>query len=104
LCVWCFDLLFNGDRDIREHPLTERRERLREILIDTGDDRLRFSEDFADPVTLLEVAAQMKLEDVVSKRATGPYRSGPSRDWVKVKCSAWRAANKYRWELLQGKR
>ena len=33
-----------------------------------------------------------------------PYRSGPSRGWVKVKGSTWRAANKERWELFQGKR
>jgi ATP-dependent DNA ligase len=27
----------------------------------------------------------MGLEGIVSKRLTAPYRSGPSRDWVKVK-------------------
>jgi ATP-dependent DNA ligase len=25
------------------------------------------------------------LEGIVSKRLTAPYRSGPSRDWIKVK-------------------
>ena len=32
---------------------------LRELLITVDDDRLRFSEEFADPVKLLEVAETM---------------------------------------------
>jgi ATP-dependent DNA ligase len=27
----------------------------------------------------------MGLEGIVSKRLSAPYRSGPSRDWIKVK-------------------
>jgi ATP-dependent DNA ligase len=27
----------------------------------------------------------MGLEGIVSKRMSAPYRSGPSRDWIKVK-------------------
>jgi ATP-dependent DNA ligase len=27
----------------------------------------------------------MGLEGIVSKRLSAPYRSGPSRDWLKVK-------------------
>jgi hypothetical protein len=30
-------------------------------------------------------ACKMGLEGVVSKRLSAPYRSGPSRDWIKVK-------------------
>jgi bifunctional non-homologous end joining protein LigD len=30
-------------------------------------------------------ACKMGLEGIVSKRLTAPYRSGPSRDWIKVK-------------------
>ena len=30
-------------------------------------------------------ACAMGLEGIVSKRLTAPYKSGPSRDWVKVK-------------------
>jgi bifunctional non-homologous end joining protein LigD len=30
-------------------------------------------------------ACAMGLEGIVSKRLTAPYRSGPSRDWIKVK-------------------
>jgi hypothetical protein len=30
-------------------------------------------------------ACAMGLEGIVSKRLTAPYRSGPCRDWIKVK-------------------
>jgi hypothetical protein len=30
-------------------------------------------------------ACKMGIEGIVSKRLTAPYRSGPSRDWIKVK-------------------
>ena len=30
-------------------------------------------------------ACKMGLEGIVSKRLTAPYRSGPSRDWLKIK-------------------
>jgi bifunctional non-homologous end joining protein LigD len=30
-------------------------------------------------------ACAMGLEGIVSKRLTAPYKSGPSRDWLKVK-------------------
>jgi bifunctional non-homologous end joining protein LigD len=30
-------------------------------------------------------SCKMGLEGIVSKRLSAPYRSGPSRDWIKVK-------------------
>ena len=98
LCIWCFDLLGYRGEDIRAKPLIERREILRELLITVDDDRLRFSEEFADPLMLLKVTEQMGLEGVVSKRKTAPYRSWPRADWVKVKTKVWREANANRGE------
>jgi bifunctional non-homologous end joining protein LigD len=100
LCVWCFDLLAHEDRDIRELPLIERRETLREVLIATDDDTLRFSEEFPDPVKLLQVADGMGLEGVVSKRRSAPYMSGSKSGWIKVKSASWRDTNKDRGELF----
>jgi bifunctional non-homologous end joining protein LigD len=34
---------------------------------------------------VLRQARVMGLAGIVSKRLTAPYRSGPSRDWIKVK-------------------
>ena len=38
-----------------------------------------------DGATVFRHACKLGLEGIVSKRLTAPYRSGPSRDWIKVK-------------------
>jgi ATP-dependent DNA ligase len=38
-----------------------------------------------DDVTVFRHACKLGLEGIVSKRLSPPYRSGPSRDWIKVK-------------------
>jgi ATP-dependent DNA ligase len=43
----------------------------------------------------------MGLEGIVSKRKDSAYRSGPTRDWLKIKTVSWRAANRGRWEMFQ---
>jgi bifunctional non-homologous end joining protein LigD len=101
LCIWCFDLLELDGVDLRARPLIERKATLREMLITADDDRLRYSEEFQDPVKLLAVVEKMGLEGVVSKRADAPYRAGPQKDWIKVKALGWREANADRWEHLQ---
>jgi hypothetical protein len=53
-----------------------------------------------DGAAVFRHACKMGLEGVVSKRLTVPYRSGPSRDWVKVKnpdSPAMQRAREGRW-------
>jgi bifunctional non-homologous end joining protein LigD len=38
-----------------------------------------------DGAIIFQQACRMGLEGIVSKRLSAPYRSGPSRDWIKVK-------------------
>jgi ATP-dependent DNA ligase len=38
-----------------------------------------------DGATIFRQSCVMGLEGIVSKRLSAPYRSGPSRDWLKVK-------------------
>jgi bifunctional non-homologous end joining protein LigD len=38
-----------------------------------------------DGAIVFRHACKMGLEGIVSKRLTAPYRSGPSRDWLKIK-------------------
>jgi len=45
---------------------------------------------------LLAACAEWKLEGIVSKRIDRPYRSGPTKDWSKVKRSAWREEHAWR--------
>jgi hypothetical protein len=49
----------------------------------------------------LEAAERHGLEGIVSKRQASAYRSGPSRDWLKVKTAAWREANRERWRMFE---
>ena len=102
-CAWCFDLMHLNGRDLRPLPLGERRDLLRNLLIEADDHVLRFSDDFPNPDKLLSAASRMGLEGIVSKRRDQPYRSGPNSGWIKVKTETWRAANRDRWEMF-GKR
>lgn len=101
LCLWCFDLLaINGVR-LMPLPLEQRKAALNDLVNDTDDEHLQFSGAFDDPVELLKVCEKMRLEGIVSKRRASPYRSGPTREWLKIKTAAWRAANTKRFELLR---
>jgi ATP-dependent DNA ligase len=54
-----------------------------------------------DGATVFEHACRFGLEGIVSKRLSSPYRSGPSRDWIKVKNPDSPAMIRYRegrWE------
>jgi bifunctional non-homologous end joining protein LigD len=101
MCAWCFDLMALGGRDLRSHPLLERRIHLHHLLAKTDDERLRYSEEFEDPDQLLAAAARAGLEGIVSKLVDQPYRSGRNPAWIKVKTATWREANRDRWEMLE---
>jgi bifunctional non-homologous end joining protein LigD len=103
LCVWCLDLLAYAGEDICERPLMERRELLRNLLIQTDDDTIRFSEEFPDPVKLLTVVERLGLKGVVSKRRLSSYASGTKCGWIEVKSTSWREANKDRGEFHRRK-
>jgi ATP-dependent DNA ligase len=52
---------------------------LLQSVIGAGNNNLRFSEEFADPLKLLQVSERMGLEGIVSKRTEQPYVSGKNR-------------------------
>jgi bifunctional non-homologous end joining protein LigD len=82
---WAFDLLaFNG-RDLRSQPLVERQACLQAFLERFGCPAICQSEPFQHGMALLRVAEERGLEEIVSKRREGPYRSGECRDWRKIK-------------------
>jgi bifunctional non-homologous end joining protein LigD len=54
-----------------------------------------------DGQQLFEAVERHRLEGVVSKRKTAPYRSGECDDWAKVKTAAWREADRERWRLFE---
>jgi bifunctional non-homologous end joining protein LigD len=90
LVYFAFDLLFEGGEDLRTRPLTERKERLQQLLSKAGDDaRLRLVEHFEDGgEAVLRSACRLSLEGIVSKRGDAPYVSGRRNTWAKSKCRA----------------
>jgi bifunctional non-homologous end joining protein LigD len=111
LAVFAFDLLHHDDEDLRPIPLIDRRLQLTELVARSSVQRLHLVLGFDDGAKLLAAAERHGLEGIVSKRQASAYRSGPSRDWVKVKTAAWRvvsqdttawrAANRERWRLFE---
>jgi bifunctional non-homologous end joining protein LigD len=93
-------LHLNGE-DLRPLPLIERRRRLEQLVRRAKVPCLHLVEASDDGHALLEVAERHRLEGVVSKRRSAPYRSGECRDWRKVKTLAWREANRERWRLFE---
>jgi bifunctional non-homologous end joining protein LigD len=80
-----FDLLELDGEDLRPVPLGERKPRLARLLARAqAGIALNEHTDENGAVVFLH-ACKMGLEGIVSKRLTAPYRSGPSRDWLKVK-------------------
>jgi bifunctional non-homologous end joining protein LigD len=104
LCAWCFDLMELDGCDLTTFSLLERRIHLRHLLKRADDDRLRYSDEFGDPVQLLQVCEEMGLEGIISKLAHQSYKPGNNPGWIKVKARAWREANRDRWEMFQRKR
>jgi bifunctional non-homologous end joining protein LigD len=77
--LYAFDLLELDGEDLRSLPLGDRKNRLARLL---GGRRLGIVPDGA---TIFQQACKMGLEGIVSKRLGAPCRSGPTRDWIKVK-------------------
>jgi bifunctional non-homologous end joining protein LigD len=83
--LYAFDLLELDGEDLRHMPLLDRKRRLARLL---GGRRLGIvlsDHTDEDGTTIFRQACLMGLEGIVSKRLSAPYRSGPSRDWIKVK-------------------
>lgn len=89
MVYYVFDLMRLDGEDLRDEPLVERKQKLRELLGDQPENSaLRYSDHFVEPGrVMLEHACRMGLEGIVSKRADAPYRSGRGHSWVKSKCT-----------------
>ncbi len=83
-----FDLLHLNGRDLRELPLSTRKELLGTVLAELpAGSPLRFADHVVDASDeFYRQACSAGLEGIVCKRADSPYRPGRGRDWQKVKC------------------
>jgi len=84
-----FDLLQDGNTNLRERPLTERRAALEKIFSKTGDPILRLSRQVrGDGRALYDEAFKQGWEGLIAKHAASLYKPGKrTPDWRKVKIS-----------------
>jgi len=88
ITYFAFDLLHFGDHDLTAAPLRERKRLLQAALApsDTAG-VIRYTDHVqGSGVEFYRQACAHGLEGTIAKRAESPYRSGRSRDWLKMKC------------------
>src|SRR5260370_23831053 len=86
LVFFLFDLLHLDGESIGPRPLSERKERLRELL-PPASAPLQFSDQqIGRGRAFYDHACALKLEGIVSKRTDAPYAPGNRGLWLKVKC------------------
>jgi bifunctional non-homologous end joining protein LigD len=89
LVYFVFDLLHLDGRNLIDAPLLSRKENLQGLFKagrGANRDLIRYSEHWLEGNALFEEASARSLEGIISKRHDQPYRSGRSRDWLKIKC------------------
>ena len=75
--------MVSGD-DLRRKSYAERKSALRKLLRHgRGIQYVEHAEGHGDK--LFAAACSLGLEGIVSKKLDAPYRSGPSKTWIKVK-------------------
>jgi bifunctional non-homologous end joining protein LigD len=105
LIFYAFDLLFAQGGDLRRLPLHERKARLQQLLSERKRKHtIHYVEHFeANGEAVLESAAKLSLEGIVSKKLRAPYRSGRSEDWTKTKYRAGQEVVLGGWKATGGK-
>src|SRR3989344_5961450 len=81
-----FQLLSFKGKDLRQLPLKDRREFLKELLGKYKFKHIHFSESIEKRgKALFEKAKKAGLEGIIAKRKESRYHSTRSRDWLKIK-------------------
>jgi bifunctional non-homologous end joining protein LigD len=85
--LFAFDLLELNGRDMRREPLEMRKRTLAVVLRVKAGAGIQFNDHCDDlPAEIVfRHACKLGFEGIVSKRLGSPYRSGRSRDWLKMK-------------------
>jgi bifunctional non-homologous end joining protein LigD len=83
--LYAFDLLELDGEDLRSLPLGGRKKRLARLLGRRRVGIVLSAHTADDGATIFQQACKLGLEGIVSKRLSAPYRSGLSRDWLKIK-------------------
>ena len=85
--LFAFDLLELNGREMRREPLEVRKRALAAVLGTRARAGIQFNDHCDDlPADVVfRHACNLGFEGIVSKRLGSPYRSGRSRDWLKMK-------------------
>jgi bifunctional non-homologous end joining protein LigD len=81
-----FDILFFNGRDLRDQPLSERKEILKFVLLDS--ETVRYTDHVEGTgIEFFKLVQKQGLEGIVAKKKTGSYLNGKRVDhWLKIKC------------------
>jgi bifunctional non-homologous end joining protein LigD len=80
-CV--FDIIWLDGYDLKELPLTQRKEILKEIV--GKSTILKYSESFKDGLGLYEQMKKLNIEGIVAKKIDSPYNEGErAYNWLKI--------------------
>jgi bifunctional non-homologous end joining protein LigD len=83
--LYLFDCLYYEGVDLTRLPLLDRKAVLRDVV--WYDDPIRFTPyKTSGGVDMLRAACEQGAEGIIAKRATSPYASTRSADWLKLKC------------------
>lgn len=84
---YAFDLLFFEGKDLRALPFLERKAKLERLLKRRKNPVIRYSpHTIGHGERAFEMAREMRLEGIVSKRVDSTYQGRRSPDWLKTKC------------------
>ncbi len=88
LTYFVFDLLHLNGHNLRQQPLTARKQILHEMLDSLGDqETIRYGQHIeAEGKPIFDEACRLQAEGIVSKRADSLYISGRTKSWIKIKC------------------
>jgi bifunctional non-homologous end joining protein LigD len=85
---FAFDILHLDGHDLRRSPPIERKAIPEELIRSAGCPRLLYVDHVDEGGDrLLDAVRDVGAEGIVAKRRVGLYRAGPSREWLKTKCS-----------------
>jgi bifunctional non-homologous end joining protein LigD len=83
--LYLFDCLYYDGADLTGLPLLDRKVVLRDVV--GFVDPIRFTRHkTSGGVAMLQAACEQGGEGIIAKRATSPYVSTRSTDWLKLKC------------------
>ena len=107
LIFFAFDLMFADEFDLRRAPLSERKQRLEDMLEGRGGGKeslIRYLAHVeAGGEAVWQGACKMSLEGIISKRLSASYQSGRSENWTKTKCRAGHEVVLGGWKTTNGK-